>query len=85
MTRTGVDVNSGKDLSKYIYGEDWNKTFPEIDKSLNYQFASYFDYLLAEILELAGNATKDEKKTNMTMDHIRKAIKNDKELNRVFK
>lgn len=85
MTRTGVDVNSGRDLSKYIYGEDWNNNFSQFDKNMNYQFATFFEYLLAEILELSGNITRDDRKKNLTFDHIQRAIKNDEELNKVFK
>lgn len=42
----------------------------------------YF-YIIAEILELAGNAARDNKKGRVTPRHILLAIANDEELNQV--
>lgn len=46
---------------------------------------SLFDcfHFSAEILELAGNAARDNKKARVTPRHILLAIANDEELNRV--
>jgi histone H2A len=42
------------------------------------------EYLCAEILELAGNATRDNKKSHIVPRHITLAVKNDKELNKLI-
>ena len=44
--------------------------------------ASVLEYLTAELLELAGNAAKDNKRKTISPRHIMLAIKNDDELSR---
>lgn len=48
-----------------------------------FDFPILFSLCSAEILELAGNAARDNKKGRITPRHIKLAVANDEELNQV--
>ena len=65
-------------LKKGRYGE-------HINKMASVYMTAVIEYLVAEVLELAGGQAKDYKKTRITPRHIQLAVRSDLELNDLLK
>ncbi|NXS88568.1 H2A2 protein, partial [Erpornis zantholeuca] len=46
--------------------------------------SAVLEYMVAEVLELAGNAARENKKTRILPRHIQLAVRSDEELNKFF-
>merc|ERR1712025_701557 len=57
---------------------------PRIAGGASIFMAAVLEYLVAELLELAGNAARDNKKMRIIPRYIQLAVRNDDELNQFF-
>ena len=75
-SKAGLQFPVGR-IHRYLKG-----SAPRIGAGAPVYLAAVLEYLTAELLELAGNAAKDNKRTRVTPRHIQLAVRNDEELNK---
>ena len=78
--RAGLQFPVGR-LSRYLKKGGYSK---RVGGAAPVYMAAVLEYLTAEVLELAGNAAKDNKKMRINPRHIQLAVRNDDEFNQFF-
>ena len=79
--KAGLQFPVGR-IARYLKRGRWAE---RIGAGAPVYLAAVLEYLAAEVLELAGNAAKDNKKSRIVPRHIQLAIRNDEELARLLK
>ena len=79
-SRAGLQFPVGR-ISRYL---KQGKFAERVGAGAPVYLAAVLEYLAAEVLELAGNAAKDNKKTRIIPRHIQLAVRNDEELNKLM-
>ena len=78
--KAGLQFPVGR-LARYLKQGQYSK---RIGGAAPVYMAAVLEYIVAEVLELAGNAAKDNKKQRIIPRHIQLAVRNDDELNIFF-
>ncbi|ETO15142.1 histone H2A.1 [Reticulomyxa filosa] len=79
-SRAGLQFPVGR-LARYLREGHYAQ---RIGAAAPVYMAAVLEYVVAEVLELAGNAAKDNQKTRINPRHIQLAVRNDDELNVFF-
>ncbi|OII76949.1 histone H2A [Cryptosporidium andersoni] len=77
-TKAGLQFPVGR-VARYLKKGRYAK---RIGAAAPVYLAAVLEYLCAELLELAGNAARDAKKTRITPRQIQLAVRNDEELSK---
>merc|ERR1711879_1038436 len=78
--RAGVQFPVGR-IARYMRKGGYAK---RIGAGAPVYVAAVLEYLCAELLELAGNAARDNKRQRIVPRHIQLAVRNDEELNKLL-
>ena len=79
--RAGLQFPVGR-IARFLKA---NRSTSRVGSGAPVYLAAVLEYLAAEVLELAGNAAKDSKKSRIIPRHIQLAVRNDEELNKLLK
>merc|ERR1719461_2769574 len=79
-TRAGLQFPVGR-ISRYMKAGHYAQ---RVGAGAPVYLAAVMEYLAAEVLELAGNASRDNKKARIIPRHIQLAIRNDEELSKLL-
>eukprot|EP00894_Picocystis_sp_ML_P002791 jgi/Pico_ML_1/53308/g3878.t1 len=79
-TKAGLQFPVGR-VARYLKA---GKYATRIGAGAPVYLAAVLEYLAAEVLELAGNAARDNKKTRIVPRHIQLAVRNDEELSKLL-
>lgn len=79
-TKAGLQFPVGR-IGRYLKN---GKYATRVGAGAPVYLAAVLEYLTAEVLELAGNAARDNKKARIIPRHIQLAVRNDEELNKLL-
>ena len=79
-SRAGLSFPVGR-IARYLKKGGYA---PRIGGAASVFMAAVLEYICAEVLELSGNAAKDNKRQRIIPRHIQLAVRNDDELNKLF-
>merc|ERR1712124_149749 len=78
--RAGLQFPVGR-IGRYMRAQ---RLAPRLGGGAPMYMAAVLEYLCAEILELAGNAARDNKRKRIIPRHLQLAVRNDEELNKLL-
>ena len=78
--KAGLQFPVGR-IARYMRA---NRVAARIGSGAPVYMAAVLEYLSAELLELAGNAARDNKKARIVPRHLQLAVRNDEELNKLL-
>ncbi|KAL4558815.1 hypothetical protein LXL04_037017 [Taraxacum kok-saghyz] len=79
-SKAGLQFPVGR-ISRYLKNGRYAK---RVGSGSPVYLSAVLEYLAAEVLELAGNAARDNKKTRIIPRHIQLAVRNDEELSKLL-
>ncbi|XP_073526439.1 uncharacterized protein [Phyllobates terribilis] len=80
-TKAGLQFPVGR-IGRYLKNGRYAK---RVGSGAPVYLAAVLEYLAAEVLELAGNAARDNKKNRIIPRHVLLAVRNDEELGKLLK